>query len=293
MQCGGREFESRTVHMSVYEIFIAKVDVWINGALSAMPNFIAALLIFLIFYILARVAQRGVRSFAYGSSKSKPIRHLLGNLTFIIVIVAGLLLALEALSLSKAVTSLLAGAGIVGLALGFAFQDIASNFIAGLTLIIQKPFKAGDLIETNEFFGRVSDLDLRTTTLLTPQGQEVMIPNKMVFESPLKNFNSQTFRRIDLSCGVSYADDLDKARKLAIKAVSGLELIAADRPVELFYNEFADSSINFVIRFWVPFDAQKDYLGAQSMAIEAIKKAFDEEGISIPFPTRTVEITKS
>ncbi|MEX0648198.1 MAG: mechanosensitive ion channel family protein [Balneolaceae bacterium] len=193
------------------------------------------------------------------------------------------------LNLDGTVTSLLAGAGIIGLALGFAFQDIAANFISGVLLSTRHPFGIGDIIETNEFFGTVQKLNLRNTIILTPQGQIVYIPNKAVFENPFTNYTKNGERRIDLACGISYGDDLEKVKEVTLKAVSGIEHRDKNRDVEFFYSEFGDSSINFLVRFWVNFHLHKDFWEPQSEAIMAIKKAFDDNDIMIPFPIRTLD----
>jgi small-conductance mechanosensitive channel len=123
----------------------------------------------------------------------------------------------------------------------------------------------------------------------TPQGQQVYIPNKMVFESPLENYTGNGERRIDLTCGVSYGDDLEKAKKITIEAINGLSNVKKNRKVEFFYDEFGDSSVNFKVRFWVRFRKNPDFWEARSNAIIAISKAFDERDIMIPFPIRTLD----
>ncbi|HEV2845103.1 MAG TPA: mechanosensitive ion channel family protein, partial [Thermoanaerobaculia bacterium] len=123
----------------------------------------------------------------------------------------------------------------------------------------------------------------------TQQGQVVLIPNKQVFENPIMNYSSTGQRRVDLRLGVSYGDDLEKARRIAMRAVEGVSTRLPDKEVELFYEEFGESSITFVVRFWIEFTRQPDFLAAQSEAIERIKKAFDEAGIRIPFPVRTLD----
>ena len=136
--------------------------------------------------------------------------------------------------------------------------------------------------------GTVVDVNLRSTRVRTFQGQIAIIPNSNVFQNPVENYSTGQ-RRVDISCGVAYGDDLVQARVLALGAVQGLGFVDPNRPVDLYFNEFGDSSINFSLRFWVDFAKQTDFLGAQSEAIIAIKKAFDDGGITIPFPIRTLD----
>ena len=122
------------------------------------------------------------------------------------------LLYLSILQLDKAVTSILAGAGIIGLALAFAFQDIAANFISGIFISFRKPIKLGDVVKINDYMGKVEQINLRDTIILTFQGQMVIIPNKDVFQSPIENYSLLGRRRLDLVVGVSYGDDLEKVK---------------------------------------------------------------------------------
>jgi len=262
---------------------------WGNGLLANVPNIVASILVIVAAIVAGRVIRKVVMSVVSRASDSKTMMQLLGTVSYITTILVGLIVALNVLELGGAATSLLAGAGVVGIAIGFAFQDIAANFIAGVFIAFQKPMRVGDLVETNEFYGKVQKISLRMTEIETLQGQRVFIPNKDIILNPLTEYNALRDRRIDLDVGVSYDDDLEKAQKLAIDAVKKLDSTNPDKPVDLYYSEFGDSSINFTIRFWTDFRNETDYLGARSNAVIAIKKAFDKEGISIPFPITTLD----
>lgn len=272
-----------------YNLVADKLETWIDTLIQMLPNLALALVILVVFYVLGRLLRNMISGLLDKVTDNKNIINLLETIVGVIVIGIGAFIALSILQLDGAVTSLLAGAGIIGLALGFAFQDIASNFISGIILSIRHPFGIGDIIETNDFYGTVEMLNLRNTILRTPKGQIVYIPNKSVFENPLQNFTSSGERRIDLSCGVSYGDDLEKAKKLAIEAIEGLSNYNADKGIEFYYDEFGGSSINFKIRFWVDFQKNPDFWSARSDAIIAITKKFDENDIMIPFPIRTLD----
>lgn len=272
-----------------YNLIIEKLDVWGDTLIQMLPNMVVALIVLLIFVVIAKIVQKTVKKVLWRTTQNKTIINLLEAITGVIVIGIGVFIALSVLQLDGTVASLLAGAGIIGLALGFAFQDIAANFISGIILSVRHPFGIEDIIETNDIYGGVIALNLRNTVIKTPQGQIVYIPNKMVFENPLTNYTKNFERRIDLECGVSYGDDLEKAKKLAIEAVESLDNYNKDRDIELFYKEFGSSSINFDIRFWVHFTKNPDFLSVRSDAIIAIKKKFDENDIMIPFPIRTLD----
>lgn len=274
---------------NLYDAVTGKLEEWLNTAIEMLPNIAVAILILIAFYVLAKYVKKFTGQLLSRVTANKSVVSLAETVMHVLVIGIGLFVALSVLNLDGTVTSLLAGAGIIGLALGFAFQDIAANFIAGILLSTRHPFGIGDIIETNDYFGTVMKLNLRNTIILTAQGQIVYIPNKAVYENAFTNFTKNGERRIDLACGVSYGDDLEKARKVTIEAVSGIEHRDKNREVEFFYNEFGDSSINFLVRFWIDFHNHKDFWTPQSEAIMAIKKAFDENDIMIPFPIRTLD----
>lgn len=273
----------------IYELLSNKLSDWLTSAVSMLPNFIVALIIVLVFVFLAKGVRQLFERLMRRVTDNHSLRTLMGSVLYLITLALGTFIALSILKLDGAVTSLLAGAGVIGLALGFAFQEIASNFIAGTMMSIRKPFQEGDLIETNDYFGKVVKIHLRTTDLITLTGQFVMIPNAEVFKKPIINYSRQKERRVDLGVGVHYNTDLEKAKQLALEAVKAIEGINPER-VDAYYQEFGDSSINFTIRFWIPFtNAQKEYQDYRDQAVVRIKKAFDEHNITIPFPMRTLD----
>ncbi|HEX4497947.1 MAG TPA: mechanosensitive ion channel family protein [Thermoanaerobaculia bacterium] len=274
-----------------WDQLIAKVLGWAHDFILLLPNLAVAVVVVVGFWLLAKLARDLLHRLLRRISHSEQVNRLLGQTVFLGFMVAGLFVALGIVGLQKTVASLLAGAGILGLALGFAFQDIAANFMAGIYLSIERPFRAGNLIQTKEIQGIVNRVHLRWTEIHIPQGQVVMVPNKQVFENPITNFTAPGERRVDLKAGVSYSDDLDKVRRVAVEAIGAVSTRKPDKEVELFFQEFGDSSINFVVRFWIAFTSkQSDYLRAQSEAIERLKKAFDENGITLPFPTQTLDL---
>jgi len=273
-----------------WDLLTDKVTGWARGFILLLPNLVVAVVVLVAFWLTAKLARNLLRRLLKRVTHSEQVNRLLAQTVFVALMAAGLFVSLGILGLQKTVASLLAGAGIVGLALGLAFQDIATNFMAGIYLSIQRPFRVGHLIETRDCFGIVHRIRLRWTELRTQQGQMVLVPNKLVFENPITNYSATGLRRIDLKAGVSYADDLETVRRVAIRAVERVSARKPDTEVELFFEEFADSSIDFVVRFWIDFTSKHaDYLRARSEAIERLKRAFDEEGITIPFPTRTLD----
>lgn len=266
-----------------------KLETWINGLISMLPNLLGAILVLFAFYLLARLLRKGTEKLFSRFSANQAVIGLISTTIYIIILAAGLFVALGILELDKTVTSLLAGVGIVGLALGFAFQDIASNFISGIFIAFRQPFKVGDIIENEDYLGTVQEINLRTTTIRTFQGLEVLIPNKQLFQNVVINYTNTEDRRVDLPVGVSYGDDLAKVKDITLEAVKHLESIDQSKEVTLFFNEFGSSSINFYVRFWAKSPRQPDFLLAQSDAIMAIQDAYNKNDITIPFPIRTLD----
>ena len=278
---------------ATFESLIGKLGGWLDAAILALPNFVVALVIVVVAALVARLARRVVTSVVGRLGEhleaTKRVQGLLGTLAYVAVLAAGTFIALGVLQLDGIVTSLLAGAGIVGLALGFAFQDIASNFIAGVLLAVRAPFRVGDLVQTNDFLGIVREINLRATILDTFQGQRVIVPNASVYQNPLINYAANRHRRVDVVCGVGYGDDLDHVERVAKDAVADVPNRDSAREPELFFTEFGDSSINFQLRVWITETAQKPYLAVQSAIIKRLKAAFDANNITIPFPIRTLD----
>jgi small conductance mechanosensitive channel len=278
---------------SLLEPLLVKLQEWGSGIVAMLPNLAVAMTVAVVTVFaskwIGRGAQRGLRKIL----RSQEIADLLAKVIRVGVLVAGLFAALGVLGLDKTVTSLLAGVGIAGLALGFAFQDIAANFVSGVLMAVRRPFEVGDLVKVSDFLGTVEAIDLRATRLRALTGEVVILPNKDVYQDAIQNFTETEFRRVDVEVGVSYDDDLMRAKELAIAAVEDLAERSPDRDVELFYSAFGESSIDCTLRFWINQSAQKPFIAARSAAIIAIKRAFDTGGISIPFPIRTLDFPAS
>lgn len=272
-----------------YSLILDKLTTWLETAIKLLPNAIVAVLVFLLFYGLGRLLRSGVRRGLGSTRVPKAIGQLVGRAVYFALVAFGLFVALSILNLDKAVTSLLAGIGIVGLALSFAFQDLATNFISGLILLVQRPLKSGDLVDTNGFVGVVQSVGLRSIALRDLDGQHVVIPSKDVFQSPLLNFSTDAERRISLDVGVSYGEDLDRVEAVVLDAVRGMDFVLPGYPIKVHWHGFGSSSIDFTLRFWIGRSDEAAYNDAQSSALKAIKRAFDAHDIVIPFPIRTLD----
>jgi len=253
-----------------------------------LPNFIIATIIFVISFWLSKNLQSWSDRFLRKFIKEASIRGLISNVLSISIIALGLFFALGILNLNEVLRSLLAGAGVAGLAIGLALQGTLSNTFSGIFLAIKDVLNVGDWIETNGYSGRVIEIDLRNTKIKEADNNIVVIPNKMVLENPFKNFGLTNRIRTTIECGVAYDSNLREVKEVAVNLISRLFPPGKNENIEFHYLNFGDCSIDFQIRFWVTARADLTSVEAKSEAIIEIKEAFDNAHIDIPFPIRTI-----
>lgn len=225
---------------------------------------------------------------ARGLTRTHADRAAIGLITQLVrflAIVAALLLALTIAGVP--VGPALAGLGLVGLALAFALQSILENFVAGLILLLRKPFRAGDQIRTQDFEGTVESLDLRVTTLVTHDGETVLVPNVDVYSNPLTNLTRRGTRRTRVTIGIDYRDDHDAAREVIRAAVTGAEGVLATPAPQIFLLELGESSVDFEVRYWTLPDILS-VRTTQDRVLSAAKRAVEDAGMTIPWPIRTL-----
>ena len=262
---------------------------WVDTFILQVPNLIVAALIVVVGWYLAKYVYKFIYKVVTKAGGNYNVSDLLGSIGRVFIVGLSLFVGLSVLGLSNAVASLLAGAGIAGLAIGFALQDPLANLFSGVMMSVKELYRKGDLVKTGAYFGKIDKISLRSTKIQSLDGQEIVIPNKDVLQNPLTNYSVNGSRRVDIPIGISYGDDLNKAANIVKKAIKENVAHIEKKPVEVFWTDFGDSSINGVLRFWQSSTSQMEYLKARSEAIVAIKSAFDEENIMIPFPIRTLD----
>ena len=266
-----------------------KLGGWFDVVISHIPNFIVAVIIAIIFSFIARLAGKGMKKVLRRSLDSTQIADLMASIFKVIVLSVGVFIALDFMGLKSTVTSLLAGAGIVGLAIGFAFQDMTENLIAGIAMGIRKPFKAGDVIETDNVFGSVHSINLRNTLIESFYGQLILVPNKILFRNVLRNYSTLGVRRIEVPVGISYADDIEKASEVIVDKINQFDFVIRKNETAVYAEGFGDSSINLLVWFWIKYPGEPDYMTVRHKGVVAVKQALDAADISIPFPIRTLD----
>ena len=184
-------------------------------------------------------------------------------------------------------TSFIAIIGTAGLAVGLALQGSLSNFASGVLIVLFRPYRVGDFIEAAGIAGNVDQVQILTTILKTGDNKQIIVPNSQIMDSIITNYSANDTRRVDMVIGVSYDDDLDKVRKTLQNLIATEERILDEPATTIAVSELADSSVNFVVRPWVK---SSDYWGVMFDMTEAIKKRFDKEGISFPYPQQDVHL---
>lgn len=261
---------------------------WIDLAILNLPNLLVAIVIFSISFWLSKNLQAWSNKSLKRVIKQASIRSLISNVLSIAIIAFGLFLALGILNLDEVLRSLLAGAGVAGLAVGLALQGTLSNTFSGIFLAIKDVLNVGDWVETNGFAGKVIEIDLRNTKIKEADNNIVIIPNKLVLDNPFKNYGLTNRIRTNIECGVSYESNLREVKKIGINTIREIFPPSSMEKIEFHYLNFGESSIDFRIRFWVDATASLTSVEAKSEAIIALKEAFDKNNIDIPYPTNTI-----
>ena len=246
---------------------------------------LAALAIFFIGRWVAKGVRKLVERIMAKGNVDPTLVTFTSNMAYIGLLAFIVIAALGQLGIQT--TSFIAILGAAGLAVGLALQGSLSNFAAGFLLIIFRPFKVGDLIEAAGVFGVVEAIQIFTTQLKTADNKTVIVPNAKLTEDNIVNWTVKGTRRVDMVFGIGYDDDIDKARSLMADIIAADGRILKTPEPQISVSELADSSVNFVVRPWVKVE---DYWGVHFDLTEKVKKAFDANGVSIPFPQRDVHV---
>jgi len=250
------------------------------GFLGLLPKAGAAIFILTASWLLSRLARGAVlRAFALRKTGAGAA-PLLASAGYWGVWALGAIMALQQFT---DVTAFLTGLGIVGFTVGFALQDVMKNFMAGVLLLAQQPFKVGDAIAVTEIEGTVMSISLRSTELVTFDGRTVTLPNSEVLNHAIVNYSRSLLRRLALRVGVSYQSDLKKVRDVALLAVQNLRGLSAEPVPQVVFEELGDFAINLRLYYWVD-TAQTSLLSAQDEALTLLTQAFAANGIEIPSP---------
>lgn len=246
---------------------------------------LAALLILIIGFWVAGLIKKGLVAIMSRGKVDHTLVAFVASLGHVTMKIFVIIAALEKLNVKT--TSFIAILGAAGLAVGLALQGSLSNFASGVLMLIFKPFKVGDFVEGGGTTGAVREIGIFTTVIDTPDNKKTIVPNSKLMGDNIVNYTANESRRVDLTAGISYEDDIDAARAAISEVLKEIPQILETPAPDVFVSEMADSSVNFAVRPWC---RPADYWAVYFAVTEAIKKKFDAKGISIPFPQRDVHL---
>lgn len=261
---------------------------WIgSNGVEIVFNLLTFIIILVVARLLSQWLKRAVeKALAMSTAKlSTLLKRMIVSTAASSVYIIGLLIGFSQIGFSLG--PLLAGLGIAGFVIGFALQDTLANFASGLMILFYRPFDVGDLIESGGVFGKVSQMSLVNTTILTLDNQTLIVPNSKIWGDVIKNVTAQQERRVDLLFGIGYNDDLEKAEAIIWETLNSDDRILDDPEPLVKLHELGESSVNIVVRSWVK---TEDYWNVYWDVTRSVKTGFDQQGISIPFPQRDVHV---
>jgi small conductance mechanosensitive channel len=268
---------------------VDKFQAMINGFIVLLPNIVLALIVFALFFLIARAIKRVVKRLTRNRRQARNLGLVLGRLAQGVTILIGLFVALSIVIPTFRAGDLVQLLGISGVAIGFAFRDILQNFLAGILILLTEPFQIDDQIVFNNFEGTVENIETRATTIRTYDGRRIVIPNSQLFTNAVTVNTAFDNRRIEYDIGIGYADDIDWAKQLMLEAMLSVDEVLKDPAPDVLVMELAESSVNIRIRWWIKPPRRIDALTSRDKVISAIKqKLYVENGIDLPYPTRQI-----
>ncbi|MDB9524721.1 mechanosensitive ion channel family protein [Oscillatoria sp. CS-180] len=259
----------------------------VSGAIEILPAVILAIIVLIATPYTVRPARKLTRVVVEKLTPNFSLQLLSVKVASVTVWVAGVLLACILIFPDLGLGDIVALLGLSSVAVGFAFQDIFKNFLAGILLLLNQPFKVNDQVIVSDYEGTVESIDIRSTKIRNYQGERIVIPNSLVFTNPIEVLTENASRRTDLAIGLDYNTPLSEARQILHKAASRVDTVLSDPAVEVDIVEFGGSSIDFIVRYWTR-PPQAIVRRTRTQVIMSLKAACDEAGLSIPYPIRSV-----
>ncbi len=296
---GGLVRNTEGVVVVINQMDVAATDIWdfepafevlkdlARGFIKWIPLIVVALVLLLIFWMLAKLTVFGLRRGRLIRSQSHLLREVAARAGGLLVMLAGFYLVLRIAGLTQAAFTVVGGTGLLGLVLGIAFRDITENFLASIFLSLQQPFREGDLIEVSNVTGYVQRLTSRTTVLMTLDGNQVQIPNSTIFKSTIRNYTSNPNRRDDFIVGIGYEDAIPFAQEVALKVLADHPAVLNDPEPLVLVEGLGAATVNLRVYFWLD-GSQHSWLKVKSSVIRLVKRAFQDSGISMPDEAREI-----
>ncbi|BAY47800.1 MscS mechanosensitive ion channel [Scytonema sp. HK-05] len=265
-----------------------KIQGMINGFIVLLPNIVLALIVFAIFFFVARTIKKVVKRLTRNRRQARNLGMVLGRLAQGTTILVGLFVALSIVIPTFKAGDLIQLLGISGVAIGFAFRDILQNFLAGILILLTEPFQIDDQIVFKNFEGTVENIETRATTIRTYDGRRIVIPNSELFTNSVTVNTAFDNRRLEYDVGIGYGDDIDRAKQLIMEAMHSVNEVLKDPAPDVLVMDLAESTVNIRARWWINPPRRADDLTSRDRVLSAIKKKLTENGIDLPFPTQQI-----
>ena len=263
---------------------IEKLDGWLDGFIRAIPNILIGVAVFIAFLYLGRWLGKVVNRLMNNRGRDN-FGDLLGAFTRYLIVIAGIALSLTIMAPGLSPADLIASLGVSSVAIGFAFQDILQNWLAGILILLRQPFKIGDQIVVNEFEGTVEMVQIRSTIITTYDGQRVVIPNNTVYNNSVKVITAHEVIRSQYDVGLGYDENYLEAMKILKQTVEKVEGVSSEKPVETLVWDQADSWLTIRVRWWTKSD-RASVVQVWSKVLLDTQQAMNDAGIDLPFPTQ-------
>jgi small conductance mechanosensitive channel len=255
--------------------------------IRSLPFFFFGIFVLTLSAVAGVLATRGSRVFLHRRVRAKLLRNVMARAIGVLIFLIGVYIILRVSGLTQLALTVVGGTGLIGLAVGIAFRDITENFLASIFLSMQRPFETGDLVEITGVTGYVQQLNVRTTILMTLDGNLVQIPNASVYKSNLRNFTTNANRREDFAVGIGYDDSINEAQEIARKVLADHPAVLNDPEPSVLVESLGTSTVNLRVYFWLN-GREHSWLKVRSSVIRLVKRTFQEHGISMPDEAREV-----
>ncbi len=265
---------------------VGQLQRMLDGLVAALPRIGVAVVVFGVVWL----AAKGVRSLVHRVTpgpRNSNIGLVLGRLAYAALLVIGMLVALVIIFPTFEVGDLFAALGIGGVAIGFAFQDIFQNLLAGILILLREPFRVGDEITSGEYTGAVEAIETRATFIRTYDGRRVIIPNSQIYSDPVQVITAYQMVRSQYDVGIGYGDDIETAKRIALDAVRGIDGIMQDPGPDVLTWDLAGSSVNLRVRWWTD-PTRSNVVKLHDQVLIRVSQALLGAGIDLPFPTQQI-----
>ncbi len=265
-------------------------DVWsefgkyYHTLVAWVPGVLIGITVFIVVLFVAGLIRRLLRKYLLKRTDDLLIAQFIVRMIYILMVIVGIVIALDAGGLDGAATKLLAGAGVSAVILGFAFKDIGENFLAGIFLAFKRPFRIGDMVDVQGIKGRITGLNLRETLVKTLDGKDVFIPNSIIIKNPIINYTLDGYFRDSFIVGLDYSENITKAIDIIHRTIRGLNNgLGTGKDPQIVVKDLGSSTLNLEVHFWLVTDKPEFNIpGLRTMVVTEVLEALDEEGFYMP-----------